>query len=131
MYGPNPTRLPQKKPEPGTPLLLKFPQKDPQTRLPWFSDVRNILPDYEFAEMAGQKGSSSWNRKRFWRGYVAYDPSELEQIRVWVNRNSDFRGIRALRLRGTRKMGVSTMGVWMNNRDYVVQKSEKMNIQGN
>lgn len=61
---------------------------------------------------------------------MAYEPSELEQIRVFVNRNVSLRGIRALRLRGTRKMGVKTMGEWMNNRDYVVRKSGKMKMKG-
>lgn len=62
---------------------------------------------------------------------MSYDPSELEQIRVFVNRHVALRGIRALRLRGTKRMGVTTMGVWMNNRDYIVRKSGKMKIKGN
>jgi len=62
---------------------------------------------------------------------MAYDPSQLDQIRVFVNRHVALRGIRALRLRGTKRMGVTTMGVWMNNRDYIVRKSGKMKIKGN
>ncbi|KAF8453811.1 hypothetical protein BGX38DRAFT_1090129 [Terfezia claveryi] len=112
------------------PLALQFPEIDPQTTLPWYSDIRNKRSNYELAEMVGQKEPTYWNGKSFWRGYMAYDPAELEQIRVFVNRHVALRGIRALRLRGTKRMGVTTMGVWMNNRDYIVRKSGKMKIRG-
>lgn len=123
------------------PLALRFPEIDSETSLPWYSDINNKRPDYELAPVAGgnvhRYKAENFNLdddipsqpREYWRAYVAYDPSELEQFRLFVNSDFAHRGIRALRLRGTKKMGIVTVGEWMNYRA-VVKRSEKMKISG-
>jgi len=124
-------------------MPLKFFETDIQTNLPWFSDINQKPPTYELATMASGKVPVT-KRERIpmrlegiipipaidlWRAYTSFDPQELEQVRFYVNRDLANKGLRAMRLRGTLKMGLLTMGEWCYG-NTVVKRSEKMRIEG-
>ena len=106
-----------------------FPGPDAATGLPWYSDINSKRPDYILGPMPS--GRAYPDPERYWREYAVYEPSELEQIRLYVNRLY-LTGFRAMRLLGTTKMGILTLGEGADLRDAysAVKRSEKMIIQG-
>lgn len=109
------------------------------TGLPWVSDINSKRLDYELTTLASgrlnlysEEAMKERPLKKFWRSYMSFEPGELEQFRVFVNRNPSYKSIRAVRLRGTKRMGLITMGQWPHGKDVsaIVKRDHKMNIQG-
>lgn len=97
--------------------------------LPWFSDITDLPADLQLVPLVGQRPGLYLGRPEFGRACTIFDPSQLDQILVFVNLFNRT-GITSIRFRGTEKMGLITMGEWPDREDIRIKRRQKMNILG-
>lgn len=114
---------------PTLPRPSGFQLTDEVTMLPWFSDITDLPADLQLAPLVGQRPELYLDRPEVGRACTIFDPSQLDQILVFVNLFNRT-GITSIRFRGTEKMGLITMGEWPDREDIRIKRRQKMNISG-
>lgn len=114
---------------PAPPRPSGFQLTDEVTKLPWFSDITDLPTDLQLAPLAAQRPGLYLGRSAVGRACTIFDPSQLNQILVFVNLFNRA-GITSIRFRGTEKMGLITMGEWPDREDIRIKRRQKMNILG-
>lgn len=106
-----------------------FQLADEVTKLPWFDDITAFPTDLRLAPLVAQRPGIYLGRPSVGRAYTIFDPSQLDQILVFIN-IFNRAGITSIRFRGTEKMGLITMGEWPDREDIRIKRRQRMNISG-
>jgi hypothetical protein len=110
------------------PERSSYHRLDDKTGLKWLNNMPSWPKDIIFSALTLGDEKTYWGRdpEVMGRGFGAFDPAKLLQIRVWTSESA----VVSVRFRGGLDMGFVTFGDWPDARDIKLGSDKKMTISG-
>ncbi|KAL7276946.1 hypothetical protein RUND412_000039 [Rhizina undulata] len=117
--------------EPSGPRMTGIHHVDVETGLPWFNYINIRSSNLSFTSLVAKRSHLYVDRPKntVGRTYTLFNPAQLDQIHVLAN-SANRAGIKSIRFRGTKRMGLITMGEWPDREGVKLNRSQKMKISG-